>query len=256
MNSNKKTIAFTGILSFIAAMLTYVVCLNMDIKFFMPNWPWLSNNFVLTLCGGVFASLLVVMLCELQKYIENKANCEQYIFYKLLYLYLVLFKIQKNIEDYLSMPEKAIPENLLDSNIYMAQSQINALQCIDYSPFFPKKNQMLNKYRALCEKVLQGIDSFLICNNYFRQSILETKIKNLELYGQEKEITSSDLLVKQTLTKIKGKTASYNADLSFYLEEIDKACKNRFRWDTKRIALEESYISIFEFGKLEDFLKR
>ena len=76
MSGNIKTIKFTAVLSAVFAILTYIITLNVEVAFFAPNWPWISNNFALTVCGGIFASTLVVMLCEVQKYLSNKSSCE------------------------------------------------------------------------------------------------------------------------------------------------------------------------------------
>ena len=46
---------------------TYLITLNMEIGFLNLDTSWLSNNFALTICGGVFVSLLVMLICEVQK---------------------------------------------------------------------------------------------------------------------------------------------------------------------------------------------
>lgn len=97
MRGNIETIRFTAIISAIFAFLSYLVTLNIELAFFVPQWPWMSNSFVLTVCGGVFTSTLVVLFCEVQKYLSNKTNCEQYLFYQTMYLYSILFQMQKNV---------------------------------------------------------------------------------------------------------------------------------------------------------------
>lgn len=110
MSGNIKTIKFTAALSAIFAILTYIITLNMELAFFVPNWSWMSNNFALTVCGGIFASTLVVMLCEVQKYLSNKSSCEQYLFYQTLYLYLALFLIQKPRKNLLKSQQRQSPK--------------------------------------------------------------------------------------------------------------------------------------------------
>ena len=85
MRSNIETIKFTGTFSILFVVITYIVALNMEIGFFQPNWSWMSNNFALAVCSGAFASFLVVLLCELQKYRNNKLICENYMFSQAVY---------------------------------------------------------------------------------------------------------------------------------------------------------------------------
>ena len=58
-----KTIRFVYIMSFVLAIITYAVTLNVEVGYINLGSPWISNNFVLTVCGGAFASMLVVLAC-------------------------------------------------------------------------------------------------------------------------------------------------------------------------------------------------
>ena len=69
MSSNIKVIRFTTIMSAIFAALTYFVALNISYQWF--DIKWLSNSFLLTIFGGAFASMLVVLICEVQKYCRD-----------------------------------------------------------------------------------------------------------------------------------------------------------------------------------------
>lgn len=138
------------------ALLTYVVTLNMELAFFTPQYPWISNNFILTVCGGVFTSTLVVLLCEVQKYLGNKANCEQYLFYQTMYLYSIIFQMQKNVEEYIANEEEVVPEGLLEKSAQMAQYQVNTIRNIDYVTFC-KKNPLVIAHRNFCTKKLAEI---------------------------------------------------------------------------------------------------
>lgn len=253
MRSNIATIKFTTIISAVFALLTYVVALNMEIAFFTPNWPWLSNSFVLTACGGVFTSTLVVLLCEIQKYIENKGNCVQYLFYQTMYLYSALFQMQKNVEEYINNQTKPVPEEALENLTPMLQGQINAIRSVDYITF-SKKNSVMKAHNNFCAGKLIEIDAVLSYANYLKRAIITTKIDNLQRSGQQGTITSADALVKQTLDVINEKCTHFLDGLSEYLKEIDQACNNRFKWEEIMEKIQKSYISAFSAGKLEDFL--
>lgn len=67
MRTQIKVIRFAAINSAIFAVFTYLITLNMEIGFLNLDTSWLSKNFALTICGGVFVSLLVMLICEVQK---------------------------------------------------------------------------------------------------------------------------------------------------------------------------------------------
>ena len=135
MNTSVKVIRFTSILSIILFVITYFINVNIESGFIRLNTIWISNNFILTVFGGVFASTLVVLFCEINKYLINKKNTENQLFYQAMYLYEALFLMLHNILDYQSHPEKQIPENIFDITTQMIKSQVSFLQGIDYSCF-------------------------------------------------------------------------------------------------------------------------
>lgn len=74
MSTNLKIIKFTAIVSGISFLATFVIRLNISYGCF--DIKWLSNEFLLTIFGGVFASTLVVLICEIHKYLLNKTQAE------------------------------------------------------------------------------------------------------------------------------------------------------------------------------------
>lgn len=74
MSTNLKIIKFTAIVSGVSFLATFVICLNISYGRF--DIKWLSNEFLLTIFGGVFASTLVVLICETHKYFLNKTQAE------------------------------------------------------------------------------------------------------------------------------------------------------------------------------------
>lgn len=255
MSGSIKTIKFTAVLSSIFAILTYFIALNMELAFFAPNWPWISNNFALTVCGGIFASTLVVMLCEAQKYLSNKSSCENYLFYQTAYLYLALFLIQKITKEFIETPTEAVSENLLGDNVQMAQCQLNEIQGVDYTTF-SSKNKLMVTQQNFCSEAIPKIKSFLSADNYVKRAILTVQITNLEQLGMKKPVTTADPLIFQTLSVINKTSLALLGDVSDHLEAIDSACHNRFAWEVQRQKIHEGYISIFTAGNFENFLKQ
>ena len=255
MRGNITTIKYTGILSSFFAVLTYIITLNMELAFFAPNWPWMSNNFALTICGGIFASTLVVMLCEVQKYLSNKSSCENYLFYQTIYLYLALFLIQEATREFIQNPTKEVTENLLEENLKRAECQLNAIQNVDYITFSSKNGLVVAQHDFCSESVLK-IKSFLLVNNHLKSAVLTVQITNMKCFGMKKPITTGDPLIFQTLSIINKNVSALLNDISNHLQSIDSACHNRFGWEAQKKKIHESYTSVFTIGNFEDFLKQ
>lgn len=256
MRENITTIKFTALLSVIFAVLTYVVTLNIEIAFFTPNLAWISNNFALTVCGGIFASSLVVMLCEIQQYLSNKSSCEQYLFYQTMYLYMELFLIQKNTEEFIKAQTETVPENLLTLHIQRTKAQLDAIQGIDYKTF-SSGNKLMIAQHDFCVKSIPKIEAFLAADNYLRRAINKVQMANLEQLGQQKPVTVTavDQWVFQMLTAVNQKSFLLLEDVSEYLNFIDHACYDRFHWGEQKQKINENYISIFAIKNMEEFLR-
>lgn len=255
MSGNIQTIKFTAALSTIFAIFTYIITLNMELAFFAPNWLWISNIFALTVCGGIFASTLVVMFCEVQKYLSNKSSCEQYLFYQTVYLYSALSLIQRVTKEFLETPTEAVTENLLERTVQMIRCQLNAIQSVDYMTFSKKNNLMIAQHN-FCTEIAPKINSFLHVDNYLTRAVLTVQIANMDHFGQKKSVTTADQLVFQVLTVINKNSILLLDDVSGYLNSIDHACHNRFHWDIQKQKIDEGYTSFFTAGNLEDFIKQ
>ena len=254
MRSNIETIKFTGIFCLVFAILTYIITLNMEIGFFQPNWSWMSNSFALTVCGGAFTSFFVVMLCEVQKYRSSKLSCENFLYTQAMYLYSALYFMYKNIDEYIDDQNKPVPDNLIDERIMMIRSQSMIIRSVDYVTF-RKSSVLVTAHQDFCLNGLAKADSIIGSGNYLKIAIIQTQIKNLEDTYSEGTITSADKLVAQTLTAIKNQILSALNDVSNYLGIINQHCNGRYDWEGQKAKIHESYVSLFNAGKFEDFLK-
>lgn len=93
MRTNILRIRFDLLGSVLFAVIAYAVSVNMEIGFFAPNWWWMSNNFALTVSGGIFTGFLVALLCEIREYEEQKQKAERDILFYSVKMYGLLRKI-------------------------------------------------------------------------------------------------------------------------------------------------------------------
>lgn len=254
MRSNIETIKFTGTFCLVLAVLTYIVTLNIEMGFFQPNWSWMSNNFALTVCGGAFASFLVVMLCEVQKYRSNKLTCENFLYIQAMYLYIALYILERNIDEYIADQNQPVPDNLVDERMMVIRSQSMAIQSVDYTTFC-KNNALVTAHQVFCANGLVKVDSISGSGNYLKMAIIQIQIKNLEETCSKGTVTSADKLVGQTLVALKSRISPVLSDVSTYLGIINQNCNGRYNWEEQKTKIQDGYISLFEAGKFEDFLK-
>lgn len=251
MRSNIETIKFTGTCSALLVAITYIVALNIENRFFQPNWIWISNNFALTVCGGAFASFLVVLLCELQKYRSNKITCENYMFFQAVYLYTALTSMRSTIRK-LTQDNAVVPQGCLDDNIHMAIGEIAALQGTDYI-LFNRKNQLVKAHQKFSMEQAPALRSAIERYGiYVKLSVNIAQRENIEKQGYLGNVTASNPMVSKTLRRINTEISETLAEISDYLTVIEQAIKGRYSWSEIKEKIEQG--PELQLNTFEDFI--
>lgn len=245
MRASIKIIKFVAPLSIAFLFLTYIISLNEENKWLVLDTPWLSNGFVFAVAGGSFASLVVILACELQKYFLLKHQIEDYTFGQLFALYTQITIIHYNTKRQLSKPNAPVPSNLIEEIATRGLMCLNNLNAIDYVTFKAesKINEVLNQLNV---KNGMCIRSFLHNTVFLKIAINEDKMDMLK-HGREEIITTSSPKTHLTLKKIFDDSYVVFSFMDKTLGQIDKECKYRYHWrDVKRsiISSEESFISL------------
>lgn len=76
MRSSINIIKFLAVLYIALLIVLYGISLIDENRWIIINIPWASNSFDFVVAGGSFASSLVVLACELQKYQSIKRQTE------------------------------------------------------------------------------------------------------------------------------------------------------------------------------------
>ena len=232
-----KTIRFVCIMSLILAIITYAVTLNVEVGYINLETPWISNNFVLTVCGGAFASMLVVLACELQKYFELKRATQDEMFRHTGYIYMQLIILKNQIQNWLASPDQLIPKEILDNPAQYLRNEISILTGIEYSTF-SKKEDLHKRYIDFSESTLRDVLSFVNCINYLTIAVNTDKINNLILTKHEGSITSASPLTNKTLNKFYAELDPFIEKADLFLQFMDGQCGNRFNWSLRKLAMQ------------------
>lgn len=244
-----NVIKHCSFISFVFLILTYLTTVNIEGKFISVDSVWISNNFLVTLFGGVFASMLVVVLCEIQKYLSAKTNTEHYLFYQSVYLYQALVQMKINAKDYIEHQELQIPENLFDESIRMIQSELIALQTTDYATFIHGKDSFMVKHGIFRVESLPKIQSVLQTGILLRIAINQTIKENLEMQlethiytSSYKQITSQNPRIDLMLNKAIEALSLSATLVERYIVALDNCCNNKFKWDEIKEKLPFSHL--------------
>lgn len=227
MKTQIKVIRFVAIMSIVLAVITYLITVNIEVGFFRLNTPWLSNNFLLTVCGGAFASMLVVLLCEIQKYFEIKKSTEAIIFKHLRHICIQLFSLDKLIKECLENPTRVMPNGILSFSTEAIRSAIDELQVVEYDTFL-KKNKLKESFSAFQKKALVDIRYYTIYEKYLSIAISEDQIAYINEHGEKGTITSSSTKTNYVLKKLDTMVNSGISNTWSFLRAMDELCDKRF----------------------------
>lgn len=172
----------TSLLSFV---FTYFFSVhdNVDKDNSLISNIWLSDGFLSSVFCGIFASLLVVALCEIRRYMSLKETYKTRILSRTIILYTLLKVLKISIEDFINHKDWVVSENLLDSNLNSIKAEIDVLKEIDYETFKKSKNSLAVEYARfkgeLCthQEVLQAGLKLKIVLNIIKQENLEAQLK-------------------------------------------------------------------------------
>ena len=249
MGTSVKVIRFTASMCAIFAVLTYFVALNISYQWF--DLKWLSNSFLLTIFGGAFASMLVVLICEIQKYWQSKKEIESAIFFHLSFVYGQLYIIQYNLNKQLENKNQQVYEHLIKGNLINVKQAINIINSLGYVTL-SRKNKLFRKYEELCKWLTGDLNEFISEGTYLEMAINTDKINNLQAFQNSGIITANSPYTGKVLTKLNQRVRPIIDIVSSCIESIDESCKHQFNWELKKVSIEK--VTDIEFGDLGTYI--
>jgi hypothetical protein len=257
MSSNKRVIIFSLVLAVIFLIPTYIFCHTNDYEWL--NISDSTNSFLVTIFGGAFASTVVVLLCELQKYYMNKRDTENALYYHMTILYTHSLIIKNIVKKIIQNPEVEVFSNMLKESIRQISIALYNVKHIDY-------NELLQKVQ--CKFIKCNIGSAL---QEFRKSALtiENSINEciyLDIAINEAKICEYEKGVQNV--KITGKYKDVNSVakiISLHFDDIISKCENllsdidyrgRFSWNEQRKIIQANSDIYSKNCSLNNFIEK
>lgn len=231
-------------------VLTYLISLNIENHFVVANLKWLSNDFLFAIASGAFASLAIVLVCEVIKYRQLKFATEGAMFSYFGNLYGQLLIISGNCKRTLNGHD-LVPDNLIQPSCDNSMMLADHINGIDYTTFCRKNNvsSVLLKFKTEKYLLLKNVISSFI---YLRIAIREDSMMLLQ-QGKRDIVTSDCPHVKDALNKVIGQTSTILTYLDQIISQMDDGLDNRYNWHNLRKTL-NTYQDNFETKTLADYM--
>ena len=233
------------------SILTYLISINMENHFISVNSKWLSNDFLFAIAVGIFASLVIVLICEIIHYKQMKIAVENAMLMYFGNLYGQFLIIRSTCHRALNSKE-IVSDNLILPTCNNASMIADSIQGIDYTLFCKnnKANQIWVKFKSDKYFPLKNV---IISFAFLRIAIWEDG-KVLLSQGIQNIVTSDCPNTNKTLNKIVSQSTTILTYLDQIILQMDDALGNRYNWQNIKQSL-NTYQDNYIGQQLDDYLK-
>ena len=251
MSTSVNTIKRLLCVLIVVLIFTYLISLNMENHFIALNAKWISNDFLFAITGGAFASLVVVLVCELIRYRQIKLATENALLVYLGSLYGQFLIIRSNCKRVLNNAN-IVSDNLIQSTCDNATIITDSINGIDYNLICKtnKARELLNEFKV--NKYL-AIKNVLINFAYLKMAIWEDG-KVLISQGKQNLVTSDCSNTNKVLNKVVSQSTTILTYLDQIITQIDNELGNKYQWQNKKQAL-NIYQNNYIGQQLDDYIK-
>ena len=249
MRSNVQTIKLTIWLSLFLAIITYLISIKE--VWGVSDIRWLPDSFLLAVFGGAFASMLVVLICEISKYYENRERKETFFYSHLYCLDGQLQVMLKNMK-FLVEHNDTIQKDALTQLIHNSEAEMNTVYYIDYAPY-KSTNAILAEKENYNRIIFPAVQSFLQNCRLFEVAVLTDKINIIENeIGVDNKVDNNASLL---LVKLSEQIQEPLSLIDALLTKIDQLCNGRYNWLQMRDDMVKG-IPDNRIDMLEQFLRK
>ena len=223
----------------------------MENHFIIANTKWLSNDFLFAISGGAFASLVIVLVCEIIKYRQLKFATEDAILVNLGSLYGQFLTIRSICKRTINNTD-IVSDNLIQPTCNNAMIVADSIQGIDHSLLckYNKLKILLDQFKN--NKYLP-VKSVLINFVFLRIAIWEDG-KILLAQGKQNLVTSDCTNTNKTLNKVISQSTTILTYLDQIITQMDDEIGKRYQWNNIKRSL-NTYQDNYIGQQLDDYLK-
>ena len=196
--------------------------------------------------------MLVVLICEFQKYFEIKRMSEGALFAHIGYVYAQLYIMKINLQRILESDKEDVSKELIRNNSEILRQEIDIIRSIDYMRF-SKKNVFALRHKEFCDWLITDLSSFVSEGTYLAIAVNTDQIEIIKATGLRGFVTSSSHYTNATIRKLIKRAESMISVIDKYGQFIDNACKKRFVWELKKLSVEKA--TDIELADIEDYIK-
>lgn len=253
MNESVKIIKWLILLSAFSLILTYTISVNSELGLLYIDSPYVSNNFAFSICGGIFASVVVMLACEIRKYLDLKKNVRNMTYVQFAFMYGQLRMIYDNICFYQNMPKEIMPSSLLRFSTENIKNSINNIISLDYI-LLVRKDKISNVIEDFKSNGQQILNEYLTDCLNLEIALKTDAITNLENKNSS-TVTSASPKTKVVLQILKISVKPIMDYVDNNLQNIDAQCKYKFGWNNIRNNIDRN-IKQHQYMGLDDFIER
>ena len=251
MSSSKHAIIGTAITSVLTLLLTYFASVNFFCGDF--NMPWLSNDLLMAVFGGVFASAFVVMLCEIQKYRMSNSLAIHTLYCNAFVLFLQAVIMQNTLDQYIKHPDEIVAKDALNNCIQKSFEITQNIIVCDYNPFIKIKNKLLKAMIAFRNEEAQIYEILNECGCYYKIAINNSMILHSQ-NGEAQNVFGRDELIQKTSRVLISRLETMKKICDEFLMVIDN--KGKYQWNIKKQNINSESIDSIRALDLEEYIKK
>lgn len=255
-----QVIKWCGKLSLLFVVATYLFYVNEEYKFIQLESKWLPYNFFVSIFSGIFASMLVVVLCEVKKYLCLKNEKEDYLFRKSLTLFSYLNVMKVTLERFISDKKLLVDDRLFDEPLHLIQNEMNCIKEVEYATFIAGQNSLTGqigsfKYQLIqANRILQAGIRLRLLLTKIKEERWQEQIANRCFTTDIHGVSSEDEKVSILFNDIYNDVCSLLNIVDSFVKSLDAQCNGRYKWEEKKEQLNvppfEQYLDPNSWPKL------
>lgn len=227
MKEKVQSIKLNGMLCIIFIAITYLVTLNIENGFFQPDLWWMSNNFALTVSGGIATGFVAGLAYAIQEYRNCKSETEAKLFFAAGWLYSTFSHMDKNITEALENPQQPAIESLLKTYVSEGNQANEIIKQTEYITILRNelKTNLENFKMEECAKVQEILRQAYF---YYDIALNETKIDDLRSNKINRTVLISDPKVKRTLEILRKEIEDELPRIESLAEMVDRQTRKKY----------------------------